>query len=598
MGGVAAGDAQQGTQDPVLLWNRVALRAHVIDHTPAADLPPGLPGAGAFRQTGPTATSRAFGMVQGAVFDAVNSIDRVFTSYLLTQTFGSFADRRAAVAQATRDTLVNLYPGQQSSLDEALRRYLAGIPNGPAENEGIRAGRAAATVMINARANDGSNAPMPYTPSGLPGGHNVDPLNPGQGFLGSRWGLVTPFTMNRAGGGGTAAFRPGPPPALTSAPYTAAFNEVRVVGAEDAETRDRDGNGVQDRTRAQTIAGIYWAYDGSRRLGTPPRLYNQIVQTIAVQRNNSLLQNARLFALVNLAMADSGISSWDTKYVYDHWRPILGIRQANTDGNPNTVREAGWRPLGAQNTNAPPGSINFTPNFPAYSSGHATFGAALFQTLIRFYGNANSSFTFVSDEFNGVNRDVNGQVRPRIPRTFASFDVAREENGQSRIYLGIHWAYDKTSGIAEGNQIANHVFNNFLRPRNTLTTASVSGFTALEGDPGTGDVGTTDAAAVPAAAPGDGSGTGRAANFTQFVSATLVPAPGSLPTAGPFAAPAGEGGATSGADLLSGGTAAPAAPLLVVDSGTFGGAGDEPAATEADRLFDSSAVTGELFLVL
>jgi hypothetical protein len=462
----AGSDSDPLRIDPVLLWNEVANIVHVIDHTPG-----NLPGSGLFVQGGPTRAARAYGMVQGAVFDAVNAIDRSYTPYLLTRTFGAFASKPAAVAAAAHDTLASLFPQQRAALDEALQRYLAAIPNGEAENEGVRAGRAAAVAMLAARRNDGADAPMSYTPGNLPGQHRVDPLNPNQGFLAPGWGDVVPFTLNA--GGGTDAFQSPPPPALTSAAYATAFNEVKVVGAEDAEMADRDRNGRPDRTREQTVIGIYWGYDGSRGLGTPPRLYNQIARTLAVQERNSLVENARLFALVNLAMADVGIQCWDAKYDYDFWRPILGVREADPgtgptgrgDGNPFTRGEADWRPLGAPNTNAPPGSINFTPPFPAYGSGHASFGAVLFKTLGRFYGRDDIRFTFVSDEFNGRNRDVSGAVRPRIPRTFSSFSQASEENGQSRIYLGIHWAFDKTGGIAAGNRIANFVFDNFLRPR-------------------------------------------------------------------------------------------------------------------------------------
>jgi hypothetical protein len=451
--------------DPVLLWNQVALTVHVIDHTPGV-----LPGSGLFVQAGPTGASRALAMVQGAVFDAVNSIDRSYTPYLLTHTFGPNASKPAAVAVAAHDTLVSLYPQQQFSLDMALGLYLAAIPNGAAENEGVRAGRAAAAAMLAARQNDGSDAMMMYVPGDQPGDHRPDPLNPGQGFLGPMWGDVTPFTLDS--GGGTDAFLSPPPPELTSAAYTAAFNEVKVVGAADAESADRDGNGLPDRTPEQTVIGIFWGYDGSRGLGTPPRLYNQIAQTIAVQQHNTLAQNARMFALVNLAMADAGIQCWDTKFEYEFWRPILGVREADPgtgpsglgDGNPDTHGETGWTPLGAPNTNAPAGSTNFTPPFPAYGSGHASFGAALFQTLERFYGRDDITFTVVSDEFNGRNRDVSGAVRPLIPRTFTSFSQAAEENGQSRIYLGIHWAFDKTGGIASGDRIADFVFDHFLQP--------------------------------------------------------------------------------------------------------------------------------------
>jgi hypothetical protein len=174
--------------------------------------------------------------------------------------------------------------------------------------------------------------------------------------------------------------------------------------------------------------------------------------------------------MVNTALADAGISAWESKYHYDFWRPITGIRESDPgsgptgtgDGNPNTIGDTTFHPLGApaSNLTAP----NFTPPFPSYPSGHATFGGALFQILRRFYGTDNVAFTLVSDEFNGVTRDNNGNVRPYIPRSFNSFSQAEEENGQSRIYLGIHWSFDKTEGIAAGRNIGNWVFDHAFRP--------------------------------------------------------------------------------------------------------------------------------------
>jgi hypothetical protein len=170
-------------------------------------------------------------------------------------------------------------------------------------------------------------------------------------------------------------------------------------------------------------------------------------------------------------MAEAGSAVWDSKFFYDFWRPVTGIREADAgtgptgagDGNPATVGDPGFSPLGAPASNISNGR-NFTPPFPAYPSGHAGFGGALFQTLRNFYGTDHIKFTFVSDEFNGVTRDASGNVRPLIPRTFKSLSQAEEENGQSRIYLGIHWAFDKTAGIAQGREVANYVFANAFRP--------------------------------------------------------------------------------------------------------------------------------------
>src|SRR5262249_32279023 len=159
------------------------------------------------------------------------------------------------------------------------------------------------------------------------------------------------------------------------------------------------------------------------------------------QENNTVEQNARLFALVNLALADAGLSCWSRKYQDNFWRPVLGIQDGNNDGNPVTVGDPTWTPLGAQASNPRPGATNFTPPLPAYLSGHATFGAALFKTLERFYGRDDIAFTFLSDEFNGITRGADGQVRPIVARTYTGFSQAAYENAESRIYLGIHWGF-------------------------------------------------------------------------------------------------------------------------------------------------------------
>jgi hypothetical protein len=230
------------------------------------------------------------------------------------------------------------------------------------------------------------------------------------------------------------------------------------------------GDGVTTpttRTLEQTEIGLFWGYDGSPGLGVPPRLYNQIAVIICNQMGNTEVQNARLLALVNIAMADAGITVWDTKYVYNFWRPVAAIREADTDGNPNTIADPNWRPLGAPADNH--SGTNFTPPFPAYTSGHAGFGASLFRTLADFYGTDDVTFTIGSDEFNGMTADQSGKNRPIIFRTFDSFSAAAEENGQSRIYLGIHWRFDKEQGILQGGEVADYVFSHVLLPRSPST---------------------------------------------------------------------------------------------------------------------------------
>src|SRR6266404_2318905 len=245
--------------------------------------------------------------------------------------------------------------------------------------------------------------------------------------------------------------------------------------AEDG-IRDKLVTGVQTCalpifTPEQTIAGIYWGYDAQPSLCAPVVVYNQIAVQIGSEHHLSVTENARMLAVVNVAMADAGIAAWETKYFYKFWRPVAAIREADAgtgpsglgDGNPATVGDATWMPLGAPADNSD--ETNFTPPFPAYTSGHATFGGALFETLRRFYGTDHIRFTFVSDEFNGVTKDQFGNTRPLIPRTFETLSQAEDENGQSRIYLGIHWRFDKVNGIRQGEQIADLVTDTLFLPR-------------------------------------------------------------------------------------------------------------------------------------
>jgi hypothetical protein len=278
--------------------------------------------------------------------------------------------------------------------------------------------------------------------------------------LGAYWGRLTPFVLPSA-----TQFRAPAPPALGSDAYARAFAEVKQLGGDGIKT-------PTTRSADQTVAGIYWAYDGTAWIGTPPRLYNQIAVQLALARGSDPLELARLLALLNVAIADTTMVVWDTKYHYDFWRPVTGIREASPgtsptglgDGNPDTRADPSWTPLGAPASNLT--GPNFTPPVPAYTSGHAGLGSASFQILRRVYGDR-IAFTFVSDEFNGITRDNHGRVRPRLPRSFSSLSQAEEENGQSRIYLGVHWSFDKTEGTAMGRRVADYVFRQGLvRPSN------------------------------------------------------------------------------------------------------------------------------------
>ncbi len=446
------------TRARILRWNAITMEATALDHTPPQ---PGE--ARAFReQFGPGREAKALAIVQIAVFDAVNAATgNRYRSYT-----GLGAARRpigldVAIAQAAHDTLVALWPAQAAGFDARLAEDLAEFGEGDRKARGIALGMQAAAAILARRADDGSAHAEPivgvdYFPGTGPGEWRTDPISLIPLALGAKWGEVRPFVLRSAD-----QFRIAPPPALTSARYTRAFDEVKRLGGDGVTTPTQ-------RTEQQTIAGIYWGYDGTPNLSAPPRLYNQIAVHIANQRGTGrkdAIHLARLLALVHTSLADAGIACWESKYAYKFWRPVTAIREADTDDNPDTSADPGFSPLGAPASNIDPG-LNFTPPFPAYASGHATFGSALFQTLRRFYGTDRIRFTFVSDEWNGITTDNQGNVRPRIPRTFRSLSAAEEENGQSRIYLGIHWEFDKTEGMLQGRRIADYVARNaFQRVR-------------------------------------------------------------------------------------------------------------------------------------
>jgi hypothetical protein len=454
-----AAPVTHGQGDVIHRWNEIAINASGLDHTP---VPPGDPRIFG-EQLGPGRSSRAMAIVHIAIFDTINAVDRRYHSYTNVQSYQHPLSLNAAVAQSARDTLVALYPSQTAAFNARLAEDLARVHNNHERTNGIDLGRRAAAAILAQRLGDGSEIPEPhvgvdYFPSDLPGHWRQDPISMIPLALGAHWGECRPFVLQS-----THQFRCPAPPAMTTPAYTVAYNEVKNLGGDGINTPTQ-------RTPEQTFIGTYWAYDGTPSLCAPPRLYNQITVQIADRTRLEPVQFARLLALVNVAMAEAGMSAWESKYHYDLWRPITGIRESDPgtgptglgDGNPDTVGDIHFHPLGAPASNLQ--GPNFTPPFPAYPSGHATFGGAIFQILRRFYGTDHIGFTFVSDEFNGTTRDNNGNIRPYIPRSFSRLSQAEEENGQSRIYLGIHWSFDKTEGINQGRQVANYVFDHAFTP--------------------------------------------------------------------------------------------------------------------------------------
>jgi vanadium chloroperoxidase len=345
----------------------------------------------------------------------------------------------ASVSGAAASALARLYPSMRTSIEAKVTEIAA--MNGTHDGA-FSFGRRIADAVFATRAGEPQSADATYVASPGRMRHRVDPLNASQGYLGVAYGRSATFAV-------TSFHNQNAPPTAPAA-YLAALQEVRKHGGA-AELN------ATNRTANETVIALYWAYDGASEIGTPPRLYNQIVREIARLRGNTAPQNARLFALVNCAMGDAGVHAWHWKYCFDLWRPVVGIREhdpatgpsATADPKINPPADPFWRPLGAPKTNTREPS--FTPPFPAYPSGHATFGAATFETVRLFYGHSNSKtkdnigFSFVSDELDGVARENDGSVRTRVHRKFDSVADAMFENSVSRIFLGVHWRFDGTT---------------------------------------------------------------------------------------------------------------------------------------------------------
>lgn len=438
----------------------------------------GFDHANAKEQLGPCRASRAMAIVHIAMFEVYIALKGGYNSYLALKEITppvpqSNTNLRVAISQAMCDTLTSLFPSQTERIAEQLAFELNQIPNGVGKTNGIAFGSAIASAVLSLRSNDGANnSPVfPETsyntyisenPAGsTPGLWTKDPISNINVALGYKWSLVTPFVMESSD-----QFRCPPFPDLTSSEYEAAFNEVKAIGGDGDTT-------FTLRSEEHTNVGIYWAYDGVPNLCAPPRMYNQIAMMLAIRDGMETKEMLRMLALLNVAMADAGIAAWDSKYFYKVWRPVTGVRKKHfdgtsaPDGNANTIIDTTFTPLGAPATNS--SGVDFTPPFPAYPSGHATFGGSLFQMLRNIYGSNgvpfdNVPFTFTSDELNGVTVDSGGNPRDLLPRSFTSFSQAEEENGKSRIYLGIHWTQDANAGKVMGNSIANLVFDTIYTP--------------------------------------------------------------------------------------------------------------------------------------
>ncbi len=467
--------------DSILYWNDVALEANRVSHT-----------NGANEQTGPPLSARALAMVHLAMYDAFigTQAPPATPPYLTVGPAQVGASPDAAIASAAHAMLSALFPSQKATFD--AKHAQAGLSgSASALNDGSTYGVLVTQALLKDRADkkDPGVGDNGYAPSMARGAHRVDPDNPSQGYHAPFYGEQSRcFAV-------TKKFELDAPPVPGQVDYAAALRQVRGKGIAP-ELEGTLPASFTRRTSDETAVGLFWAYDGARGLGTPPRLYNQIVRRVAVARGNTLAQNARLFALVNCAMADAGILAWREKYRYQLWRPVLGVREHDTSMGPAGVPKSplsrncdpGWLPLGAPATNSAGAQFkkNFTPPFPAYPSGHATFGAAALQVTRLFYGVTTpgpdslfDNLSFVSEEMDGVNTDNKGTVRPRHARKFTDGLWGMiVENSISRVHLGVHWSFDgfvddgnggidltnNIGGVPLGLTIAEDIVNSGLTP--------------------------------------------------------------------------------------------------------------------------------------
>jgi hypothetical protein len=359
---------------------------------------------------------RALAMMHLAMHDALNAIVPIYEAYAYSGG-PRLAHPIAAAAQAAHDVLAAQYPDQQSTFASELDRWLAHVPDGPLRDRGTSLGRDAAAAVLAQRNGDGWDVPGTYEFGQAPGRYQTTP--PWNGFVAQPgFRFARPFVLELQD-----QFRPPPPPPLDSREYARAVREVKEYGAENSARRTED----------QTAYAIWWMEfaEGS---------VNRLARTLATNRNLHLWQAARLFAHIGVALYDTYVATWDSKYVYDHWRPYTAIRAAETDGNPRTTPDEGWEPLRP------------TPPFPEYVSAHSAACAASFGVLQDTFGRR-TPFTMETTT-----------APPGMPtRTFTSFEAAAAECADSRVRIGFHFRYATDTGLALGRQVARYALTRSLR---------------------------------------------------------------------------------------------------------------------------------------
>jgi len=385
--------------DVVTDWNRTTLQAAA--------------GAG----LNPQRQQRVAAMVHAAVHDAVNSIAPRYEGYAVQVSPSGRASIEASAVQAAYGVLIRLLPGQAALLDGARSASLSQIPDGPVKEEGLAVGEAVAGQIVALRSTDGSSVDGTYTFGSGPGEYQRTPPTFGNPAV-PAFRFVTPFVIKRGD-----QFRTEGPPSLDSDEYAADFNETKRLGSVDSA----------ERTAEQTEIALC---DSE---GSLP-MWNRVARSVSAQRRTSLVENARLFALLNLAMVDANIACWDSKYTYRFWRPVTAIPLADTDGNDATEADPVWTPLRP------------TPLHPEYPSAHACVSNAAAEVLTRVFGKHIAFSAATSTCPAGV------------VRSYDSFQDLADEVGDSRIYIGFHFRSAIRDGAHLGRHVGQWTFHHALEP--------------------------------------------------------------------------------------------------------------------------------------
>ncbi len=358
--------------------------------------------------------TRTMAIVHTAVFDAVNSIDGRYAPYKVKVSAPPGSSPDAAAVAAAHAALVRLFPAQRATLDGAYMASLAKVADGSGKAAGIAVGEQVAAEIIALRASDGADVPNTYRPSTTPGVYVPTTLP-----VASQWGNVTPWVMQRA-----SQFRPAAPPQLAGPDWARDYNEIK----------DFDGKKRTLRTAEQTDIGRFWAVTG-------PASWDPIVRQLAAAPRRSLIENARLFALVEIATADAYIAVFDAKYTFNFWRPITAIRNGDMHGNAAISREPDWEPL-----------ID-TPLHPEYPCAHCITSAAAGVVLEAEFGKG--SIPVVT---------MMSPTAPGVVRKWASIKEYVDEVSAARIYGGIHYRTSNVVGQAMGRQIGEMAIQQHLKP--------------------------------------------------------------------------------------------------------------------------------------